>query len=207
MPSFSSLIVPARRSLAAPLGRLCHTLDQLSKEVRAAVIQAISQAVAEAVRDTLHNLLEGPPFRSDPHEWSAGLPARSPRSWDRSGEDSWYEDIYEQLEDDLLYPRSSTYERSNTRPRERELTSDAPSVSSTWVHHMRWKQPVMAGCQATAWWLARQRGRFSVPVALGVGLAGGLAALVTGSLAFAAASMIASVLGLLALADLTRSRD
>jgi hypothetical protein len=131
---------------------------------------------------------------------------RSPPSWERSREDSWYDDVYDELEDDFLHPRSA-YEPSYARQAEHEPTNDTSGPSSTWVHHMRWKQAVMAGCQAIAWWLGRQRGRFSMPVALGVGLAGGRAALVTGSIAVAAASMIASVLGLLALADLTRSRD
>jgi hypothetical protein len=206
MPSFSSFLAPARRSLCAPVDRLCHTLDRLGREIRDAVTRAISQAVAEAVRDILHCILEEPRLRSDAHAWSSDLSVRSPPSWERSREESWYEDVYDELEDDFLHPRSA-YERSYARQPEYEPTSDAPPASSTWMLHTRWKQAVMAGCQATAWWLARQRGRFSVPVALGVGLAGGLAALVTGSIAFAAASMIASVLGLLALADLTHFRD
>src|SRR5262245_16863744 len=106
MPSISSFLVPARRSLAAPVGRLCHTLDRLSREVREAVTRAISQAVAEAVRDILNTTLEEPRLRSDAHAWSSGLSVRSPSSWERSREDSWYEDVYDQLEDDFLHPRS-----------------------------------------------------------------------------------------------------
>src|SRR5262249_14746825 len=130
MPSISSFLVPARRSLVAPVGRLCHTLDRLSREVREAVTRAISQAVAEAVRDMLHCMREEPRLRSDVHTWSAGLPARSPPAWERSREDSWYENAYDELEDDFLHPRSA-YERSYAR-QEHEPTSNAPAASSTW---------------------------------------------------------------------------
>src|SRR5262245_38145927 len=94
MPSISSFLVPARRSLVAPVGRLCHTLDRLSRQVRDAVTRAISQAVAEAVRDILHCILEEPHLRSDTHTWSSDVSVRSPLSWERSRDDSWYEDVY-----------------------------------------------------------------------------------------------------------------
>src|SRR5262249_21329896 len=149
MPSISSFLVPARSSLAAPVERLCHTLDRLSREVREAVTRAISQAVAEAVRDILHCILEEPRLRSDVHTWSPGLPARSLPSCERSREDSWCEDVYDELEDDFLQSRSA-YERSYARQPEHEPTSDTSEASSTWVHHMGWKQAVMAGCQAIA---------------------------------------------------------
>src|SRR5262249_35958654 len=111
MPSICSFLVPARRSLTAPIARLCHTFDRLSREVREAVPRAISQAVAEAVRDILHCILEEPRLRSDAHAWSSDLSVRSPPSWERSREDSWYEDVYDELQDDFLHPRSA-YERS-----------------------------------------------------------------------------------------------
>src|SRR5437588_357108 len=59
-----------------------------------------------------------------------------------------------------------------------------------------------AGCQAAGWWLRRRPGPLPLLTALGVGLAAGLAALVSGP---AGAGVAGAALALLALADAARS--
>ena len=61
------------------------------------------------------------------------------------------------------------------------------------------------GCQATAWWLRREAGRFTTLMALGVGLASTLAAYVAGPVLGAGAGLAGSALALAALSDAARS--
>ena len=62
-----------------------------------------------------------------------------------------------------------------------------------------------AGCQAASWWLRRHPGASSLVAAAGIGIAAGVATLVSSPLVAGASAVAASALGLLALADAARS--
>jgi hypothetical protein len=67
-----------------------------------------------------------------------------------------------------------------------------------------WGRALAAGCQAAAWWLIQHPGPISVLTALAVGLAAGLAALLSESTAAAGIGLAGLAVTLLALVDAAR---
>jgi hypothetical protein len=203
MPSFSSILVPLRRPLTAPLDRLCRTLDSLSREVRDAIARAIGQAVSEAVREAVHAVLEEPPLQPEKPGCPHDLSVRPPPAWEEPDEAYWAGDP-DALEepDDFLYPDAAGEERfARQTP---ESFRPPPGQRPAMPRDSRWSQAVTAGLLAAAWWLRRSPGRCSLLSALGVSLIAGLAALVGGPLAAAVAGAAGSALMLLGLADAVR---
>jgi hypothetical protein len=64
-----------------------------------------------------------------------------------------------------------------------------------------WSREVATGCQAAVWWLRRHPSPFALVAAVGVGVAAGVAALVGGPFVAGTSAVVASALGVLALAD------
>src|SRR5947208_16858724 len=66
MPTFTSLIKPAARSLAGHLGTLRGTLDRLGARLREAIAIAVGRAAADAVREAVRALLSELPEAPEP---------------------------------------------------------------------------------------------------------------------------------------------
>jgi hypothetical protein len=174
--NLSRALVPARRLLSAHLDRLRQTLESLGQQLREALARAVAQTIEGAVREAVHTALDDPPSDRRLIGRSAWLPKRNPDLWEEP-EDPNLDDLDDRWpdnEDDVRRPAS--------------VTPPAEPRSARCV------RALAVGCQATAWLLRRQSGRFSSVVALGVGLAA------TG-VAYAAGSGLAvPSLGLLTLA-------
>jgi hypothetical protein len=199
MPSFTSLLRPARRSLGRHLGRLGDSLARLAGQVREAVAEAIGQAVAGAVGEAVHAALDSqtdhPTLLRGPTEPLS----RSPSVWHEPGSRSWHDSRNDPDDPDPLPDRYD-----GCLPDEDDLDGSAPDDSEP-PATSRWPRALAAGCQAVAWWLGRRPGRLSVPAALGVGLAAGAVALVSESVAVAGACLAGVAVTLLALVDASRS--
>jgi hypothetical protein len=165
------------------LDRLQASLETLGERLREAVSRVVGEAVADTVRELVRVLVSTPataPFprapevlREDWEERSWHDPYRQP--WDDVDEDeplAAYDDIV---------PAASP---------------EALPVPA------RWSRAASVGCQAAAWWLRRQTGRFPVFTTLALGLAAALTAYVAGPLVVAGgAGVLGAVLGLLHLAQ------
>ncbi len=150
MSSFSSILIPLRRPLAAPLNRFRQTLDALGKEMRLALAGAVSQAVADAVREAVSAVLEESSPHPDPAAWSAQVPAHPPPSWEDPDAAYWPNDAYglEELEE-LLYPDTAG-ERPSFREG-REILHSRSTGSPARPQQNRWSRALTAGCLAAAW--------------------------------------------------------
>jgi len=196
MPSYSSFLAPARRSLAAHLARLCDALDSLGKQVREAITRVIGRTAAEAVTEAVEGLLAVAAVRSPPNRYpryydhTSSLADRPPGtawSYDR---DDW---------DDLdRVPERYADEEGDAYP---SATANQPTLP----YEVRLRLAMLAGCQATGWWLQRHPQQLAVPAAVGLGLFTGLITFVSGSVIIAGAGGFLSVLSLLALADAVRT--
>jgi hypothetical protein len=167
----------AARVLSGHIDRL---RDTLGERLRAAIAQAIGGTVAGAVQDAVYLLLEAPdetPSRS-PHD-------RSLRPAWRGQEDEdwpWHEDRDAQDDD---------------APQE---AIDASAAVQAQGRRGRWGAALAVGCQAAAWWLRREAGRFVGLKAVGVGLLSALTAYVAGPVVVAGLCLAHSALSLQALA-------
>ncbi len=183
------------RILAGHVGRLHDTLEILRERLREAVARAVGQAAAGAAQDAVQSLLaESAAQRIPPDD--PYYPRPSSAGWydpDRRRSPSWDDDSddpYRRRQDDEYEERPSD-----------GGDSPAPSPSAG----RRWGLALAVGCQATAWWLRREAGRFTTLKALGVGLASALAAYVAGPALWAGAGLAGSALALAALSDAARS--
>jgi hypothetical protein len=202
MPSLASPFRRVGRLLAGQLGRLHATLESLAGEVRAAIARAVGQATGEAAREALRVILDGPPERP-----GYDRPGDREGNWGQERRPTWptgrpYEpyahDPYERdADDDLDQDRPGRYAADE----EGQLT-DRPVGAR---RRGNWSRAVAVGCQAASWWLRRHPGPFSLIAAAGIGVAAGVATLISSPLVAGASAVAASVLGLLALADAARS--
>jgi hypothetical protein len=193
-------MAPAGRRLRRHLDRLRDALEGLEERLREVVVEAVGRAIADAVREEVQALLDaspGPPPRPSyrppvpdhhPTMWGSSAPSSS---WPPEREEPNYQgglsaDYYaEELLDEDNYPPEPA---PPPQPRPR-----------------RWGAALTAGLRAAAWWLGRRPSRPSVLAAVGVGLATGLAALVSNPLAAAVVGVAVSGLALLSVADVARS--
>jgi hypothetical protein len=207
MPSSPSLLRTARRSLAGHLGRLGRSFEALAGQVREAIARSIGHTVAEAVAEAVHAALADSPANPD---LPPPYPGRPPPLWDEADGPAW--------RDAANHPRAPDRPRDPYAvdgPRERDPyapdddrwnqeDADAPLPGDDAPAEPRarpWRRAVAAGCRAGAWWLERHPGRWSLVVAVGVGVAAGAAALVSGAPVLGGAGVAAAALGLLALLD------
>jgi hypothetical protein len=201
MHSLLSVLAPARRALAGHLARLGGTLASLAAEVREAVSRAVSRSVADVVREAVHAALDG----SDAGRQSLPPPRHEPRysssSWHQSGS-SWSRDA------DDVSGRDDPYWSDEDYGRPRYVTPDDLENEDTPQADSRpgaWGRAIAAGCQAASWWLRGRPGPLSLPVALALGLAAGLVALLSEPLAAAALALAGLVVTVLGLRDAARS--
>jgi type II secretory pathway pseudopilin PulG len=201
MPTLFSLFAPARRALAGHLAQLGGTLGALAAEVREAVARAVSRSAADAVREAVQAALDG----ADAGRRPLPPPPHGPRypspSWHESGP-PWSRDAEDASD------RDDPYWRDDDDGRPRYVTPDDPDGEDTPRAGPRpgaWGRAVAAGCQAAAWWLRGRPGPLSLPAALAVGLAAGLAALVSEPLAAAALALAGLALTVLGLRHAARS--
>jgi hypothetical protein len=189
-----SLARPARSSLVGRLDRLRASLEDLGERLREGVAQAVSGSLGDAVRDALRSLLG---IGDVGHMcYAAERPYQPAPLWGGSdGPDHtrWADD------------RDHTRWSGSSLPHEDDHADedDAPEATpnSESPGRLRWCQAVAVGLQASAWWLRRCTGRFTLLSAVGVGVASALVAYVGGHLAIAAAGLAGSALTLLALTD------
>ena len=177
MRHFPGALVPARRLLSAHLERLRRTLEALGQQVREAIARALAQTIEGAVREAVHTALDDPPLDHRLTGCSAWLPKRSPALWEEP-EDQALEELDDRWSDD---------EDKLRRPARVGPAAEPPSA--------RCVRALAVGCQATAWLLRRQPGRFSALMAMGVGLA------VSGVAYAAGSGVVVPSLGLLTLAS------
>ena len=201
----ASLMSPFRRVghlVTGHVQRLHTALERLTTEVRAAIARAIGQATGDAVREALDVILGGPPGRLTTDD----LPEDRERFWGQPPRPSWPSQAYDPYAHDR-YQRDpdEEFERRHEQDYGRhddELTESEPV---TQPQTSVWSRAVATGCQAASWWLRRHQGRFSPVVAVGLGIASGVATLVGGRFVAAWSAVTASALGVLALADAARS--
>jgi hypothetical protein len=175
--NLSGALVPARRLLSVHLDRLRRTLDSLGQQLRDALARAVAQTVESAVREAVHTALDAPPPDRHLTGRPAWLPPRNPALWEEP-DDPALDDL------DDRWPDNEEHRR---RP--------APEAPLAEPRSARCVRALAVGCQASAWLLRRQAGRFSTVLALAAGLAA------TG-VAYAAGSGLAvPSLGLLLLAS------
>jgi hypothetical protein len=198
MSNLSAWVAPARRSLAGPVNRLCRTLDSLAKEVGEAIARAIGQAVSDAVLEAVRAVLKEPPYPQARSGWSGNEPVRAPPAW-REPDEAYWDPYALEEPDDLLYEDRAGEQRCTRDTQESYRARVEPLPAGP--RKNAWRRALKAGCLAAAWWLRRPPGRFSVLIALGVGLVAGLAALICGPLAAVGAGAAGSAFVFLGLAD------
>jgi hypothetical protein len=198
MTRFSSALSNARRSLGIHLHRLRGSFDALADQVREAIARAIGRTVSEAVSEAVHAVL------ADSDGMPAFLPAPSRSShrpdgfWNDPDERRWPDDRHD------LYESGRYAEDDGLADDEGLDDDDAPDPQPTTrpplVH-----RALAVGCRATAYWLDQHPGRFSLVAAVGVGVAAGVAMLITGPSLAGASGVAASAVAVLALVDAVRS--
>jgi hypothetical protein len=199
VPSFISLLAPARRALAGHLARLGGTLASLAAEVREAVARAVSRSAADAVREAVQAALDGAgPHSLPPPRYGHCYPSSS---WHES--DSWSRDADDRRDRDDPYWAGDDYGRPRYVTPDEDLGDE--DTSRAGFRPGAWGRAVAAGWQATTWWLRGRPGPLALPVALAVGLAAGLVALLSEPLAAAALALAGLVMTLLGLRDTARS--
>jgi hypothetical protein len=136
----------------------------------------LAGAIGEAVAAVLRALLEvgEEGYPVSPQHW---YPPREPPSWRDEVEDAWRD------EPEPYYP---------TQP------AETPSEGST-----SWRPKLAAALQLASWWLRRPVDGLPRRVAVAAGVATGLASLAGVPLS-AAAALVGSAMGLMALADAAR---
>jgi hypothetical protein len=198
MTRFSSALSRARRSLGNHIARLRRSFDALAEQVREAIARAIGRTVAEAVSEAVHAVLSQqdgmPTFLPAPSHSSS----RPHALWDEPDERAWPDDRHDPYE-------SGRYAEDDGLADDEDLDDDdapdpKPTTRPPLVH-----RALAVGCRATAYWLDQHPGRFSLVAAVGVGVAAGLAILITGPSLAGASGVAASAVALLALVDAIRS--
>ena len=203
MPALPSPFRRAGRVVAGQVGRLHAMLERLAGVVRAAIARAVGQATGDAAREALRVILDGPPDRPSyerpgDRDGGWGQPRRptwpATRPYDPHERDPYEPDPDDDPEEDLGHRYAEDEEDSP--PADEAVAARRPG---------RWSRAVAVGCQAAGWWLRRHPGPLALLAAVGVGLAAGVATLVSSPLVAGASAVAVSVLGLLALADAARA--
>jgi hypothetical protein len=181
--------------LAPHVHQLRRGLASLGERLRQSIATSVGRTVADVVSEAVDAALATPDDQAGSYRPSrpTSLPVRSRDWWDDPGESSWPR--REETHGD--YGRNYDYGDADQEPDEGPHPHDYPKPT-------RLGRALAAGFQAAGWWLQRHRGRLSLVVAAGVGLAAGLAALLDGG-PFGLAGLVASALGLLALDGVIRS--
>jgi hypothetical protein len=203
MPSLPSPFRRAGRVVAGQVGRLHATLERLAGEVRAAIARAVGQATGDAAREALRVILNGPPDRP-----SYGRPEDRDGGWGSPRRPTWPATRpYEPYARDPYEPDPDDDPEEDRWRRDAEDEDDDPPADEPGAARRpgRWSRAVAVGCQAAGWWLRRHPGPLALLAAVGVGLAAGVATLVSSPLVAGASAVAVSVLGLLALADAARA--
>ncbi len=203
MPSLASPFRRVKQLVAGQVGRLHATLERLAGEVRAAIARAIGQATGETIKEALRVILDGPTDRPGYER----LEDRE-RGWGQSRRPGWPAPHgYEPYARDSYEPDPEDDPDEDRRRRYAADQEDDPPAEQPAAVQPRssWSRAVAAGCQAASWWLRRHPGRFSLAAAAGIGIAAGVATVVSGPLVSGVSAVAASALGLLALADAARS--
>jgi hypothetical protein len=177
--------------LAPHVHQLRRGLSSLGERLRQSIASSVGRTVTDVVSEAIDAALATPDDQAAPYRPSrpTSLPVRSRDWWDDPGESSWprreetYGD-YGRTHDD--------YDDADRDPDEEPQPQHDP------------KPTRLGRALAAGWWMQRHRGRLSLVVAAGVGLAAGLAALLDGG-PFGLAGLVASALGLLALDGVIRS--
>ncbi len=184
-PAYSWRSPPTNR-VAAHLDRLGRALEALAARVRDGLAGAVATVVGDAIAQALGAVL------AEAAEDKARVQHPPPATlWDRSRRPGWQED-----------PLDPDYGLED----EYDLDEAPPSVATSRpTKHRRWPRALMAGLQASMWWL-RRPGQRTVVAALGVGLTAGLAALLGGPVAAAVAGLAGTALGLAAVSNAVRFR-
>ncbi|HEX5270518.1 MAG TPA: hypothetical protein VFW33_08540 [Gemmataceae bacterium] len=197
MPSLTSPFRRVGRLVADQVGRLHSALEHLAGEVRVAIARAVGQATGEAAREAIRVILDGPPDRpryDRPDARDGGWGQQRRPTWPAPhGHEPYGRDPYEPDPDDPDDEPRHRYDDADEESR-----ADTPAATRRPGH---WSRAVAAGCQAAGWWLRRHPGRFAIIAAAGIGIAAGVATLVSSPLVAGASAAAASALGLLALAD------
>jgi hypothetical protein len=170
-------------SLGTHLDRLRLLLDGLGARLRDGVARAVGQTVAVAVQETVDRLLDDEADRHDPDAF--------PRDWFPEGAGE-----HDRFDREPFDPDYDPYEERRTPPFEVESPLPPPN---------RWGRVLALSCQAAVWWLRRQRPRFPVATAVGVGLASAVALYAGGPVLLAGAGVGGSALSLALLADSVRA--
>jgi hypothetical protein len=197
-------LAPARRLLCAQLARLNHHLQYLGQGLRERIAGAVGRTVCEVVREVVHAALAE---LSSPQVPSSAPPKPSPRCppfWDEPDDDlqrnlrtdpnEFDDPLTPEVSDDWL---PTNQNRSGTGADE---ASPSPAASAS-----PWMRALAAACQAAAWWLRRQPQRHPLLSTLAVGLAAGVVAYSVSPLLAAGATVVASAVSLLLVADAATS--
>jgi hypothetical protein len=197
MRSLSQLARLTGRLLTDQARRLRANLEHLAQQVREAVARIVSQSIAEATHEALQLVLEGPPESTG--TWSPRYEERR-RSWDETSSSP------------RRWPSESSHTSYGSSDAECDWSDEQDRSESAQANASaanpparRWARAVTVGCQAAAWWLRRHPGRFSGVVAMGIGLAAGVVALLASPVLASAGTAAAMALSVLALADAARS--
>jgi hypothetical protein len=203
MTRFSSAISSARRSLGNHLARLRRSFDTITEQVREAIARAIGRTVAEAVSEAVHAVLT----ELDGMRTFLPVPSRSssrpPPLWDEPDDRPWPDDHNQPYEPrQYLDPDADDDGLADDEDLDDDDATDSqPTTTRPSLVH----RALAVGCRATAYWLDQHPGRFSLVVAVGVGVAAGVAILVAGPSLAGASGLAASAVALLALVDAVRS--
>jgi hypothetical protein len=154
--------------------------------------------MSEAVQAALDGADAGP-HSLPPPRYGRRYPSSS---WDKSGA-AWSHDADGRGEREEPYWPDDDYGRPRyVTPDEDPGDEDAPRAG---FRPGAWSKAVAAGCQATTWWLRGRPGPLCLPVALAVGLAAGVVALLSEPLAAAALALAGLVVTVLGLRDAAQS--
>jgi len=181
--------------LSRHAGRLARDLDALGERLRQSAAEAVGRAVGDAVGDAVHAALGGTARPGGFAPTPSFRPSSRPSAgWGGRGDSPWDPDPYDPQRREPLYDDDyDPYRLDPDDDDERYSGEPAPAPGAT--PSGRWSAAVVAGLQASAWWLRRHPGRLPLLTALGVGLAAGMAGLT-------AATLAGSAVGLLALFEL-----
>jgi hypothetical protein len=193
--SLTTWAASLRGRLAPHVNQLRRGLASLGERLRQSIATSVGRTVADVVSEAVDAALATPDDQASSYRPSrpTSLPVRSRDWWDDPGESSWprREETYGD------YGRTYDYGDADQEPDEQPQPQHDPKPGCL-------GRALAAGLQAAGWLLQRHRGRLSLVVAAGVGLAAGLAALLDGG-PFGLAGLVASALGLLALDGVIRS--
>jgi hypothetical protein len=176
MSKWSSLL-GGGRSLASHVDHLRLLLDSLGARLRDGVARAVGQTVAAAVHEAVHDLLGDGDVEPEPDPYR----------------DAWYDP--NARDDRWMYDSAER----DSYPYEEEQLAQSFSEERSPSRWGRWGQALVLMSQAGTWWLRRQRLRYPVLAAVGIGLASAVAMYLGGP--FVLAGVGGSALSLACLAD------